>query len=234
MMKATAKSILENFHLLDRARRLRLRINHPFKPSDRAIAARYLAQSNASKLHIGCGRNVLAGWLNTDYDPKSPVVMRLDATQKFPFEKETFDYIFSEHVIEHFSYWDGLKMLTECVRVLQTSGKIRISTPDLAFLIDLTKPNKSDLQRAYIKSFTSGAPIDNEVFVINSFMRNWGHKFIYDENTLRGAMTIAGFKKITKCDLHESEDTALRNLENERRMPPNFLRLETLTLEGGK
>jgi hypothetical protein len=47
-------------------------------------------------------------------------------------------------------------------------------------------------------------------------------------------MTTAGFRKITKCDLHESKDAGLRNLENERRMPPNFLRLETLTLEGGK
>ena len=156
----------------------------------------------------------------------------------FPFKEETFDYIFSEHVIEHISYRGGLNMLTECFRVLKKSGKVRMSTPDLAFLVDLTRPDKSELQRAYIKwaanTFIPGAPDDNEVFVINNFVRDWGHTFIYDEKTLRSAMIGAGFKIITKCGQLESEDAALRNLENENHLPPNFLRLETLTLEGSK
>jgi len=237
-MKAAAKRILQKFHLLDPIRRLRRQIKRPFKPPDRAIKARYLAESSAPKLHIGCGDRLLTGWLNTDYEPELPLVMHLDAREHFPFKDETFDHIYSEHVIEHMSYWDGVKMLTECFRVLKISGKIRISTPDLAFLIDLTRRDKSDLQRAYIKwaanTFTPGAPDDNEVFVINNFVRNWGHTFIYDENTLRGAMTGAGFTTITKCNQHESTDPALRNLENEKHLPPHFLRLETLTLEGSK
>lgn len=49
-----------------------------------------------------------------------------------------------------------------------------------------------------------------------------------------GRQADAGFAKITKCDLQESQDAALRNLANETRMPPGFLRLETLTLEGSK
>ena len=151
MIKAAAKSILANFHLLDPARRLRRRIKRPFKLSDRAIGARYLAESDTPKLHIGCGDHVLSGWLNTDYEPELPIVMHLDASQRFPFKEATFDYIFSEHVIEHISYWDGMKTLAECFRVLKGSGKVRISTPDLAFLVDLTKPDKSELQRAYVK-----------------------------------------------------------------------------------
>ena len=47
-------------------------------------------------------------------------------------------------------------------------------------------------------------------------------------------MTLASFKTVTKCDLRESKDAALCILENEKRLPPNFLRLETLTLEGSK
>jgi predicted SAM-dependent methyltransferase len=238
MMRAVAKSILESFNLLEPARQLRRRIKQLFKPSDHGIANRYLAEFSTSKLNIGCGVHVLTGWLNTDYNPELPSVMYLDARRRFPFSEGTFDYIFSEHVIEHISYRDGMNMLTECFRVLKNSGKIRISTPDLAFLVDLTRPDKSDLQRAYIKwasnAFTPGVPDDNEVFVINNFVRNWGHTFIYDEKTLRGAMTNAGFKMITKCDQHESKDAALRNLENEHHLPPNFLRLETLTLEGSK
>jgi predicted SAM-dependent methyltransferase len=237
-MKAAAKSILKKFQLLDPARSLQRRIKHPFKPSDRAILASYLAQSNSPKLNIGCGGRVLSGWLNTDYASALPMVMHLDIEKRFPFKEETFDYIFSEHVIEHIPYLGGVKMLMECFRVLKKPGKIRISTPDLAFLVNLTRFKKTDLQRAYIKwaanAFIPGAPDDNEVFVINNFVRNWGHTFIYDENTLRGAMLSAGFKTITKFDLLESQDAALRDLENEKHLPSNFLRLESFTLEGSK
>ena len=47
-------------------------------------------------------------------------------------------------------------------------------------------------------------------------------------------MTSVGFAQTTKFELQESHDLALRGLENETRMPPGFLRLETLTLEGSK
>jgi hypothetical protein len=40
--------------------------------------------------------------------------------------------------------------------------------------------------------------------------------------------------QITKFELQESYDLALRGLENETCAPPGFLRLETLTLEGSK
>jgi predicted SAM-dependent methyltransferase len=237
-MKTAARRALTKLNLLEPARRLRRRIKHPFKPSDRAILARYLAESRSPKLNIGWGGRELPGWLNTDYNPASRTAVHLDMRQRFPFQDETFDYIYTEHVIEHISYGDGLRLLTECFRVLKRPGKIRISTPDLHFLVDLARPDKSDLQRAYIKwaanSFIPGAPDDNEVFVINNFVRNWGHTFIYDENTLRGALQNAGFTAIAKFDQHESNDAALRNLENEHHLPPDFLRLESFTLEGSK
>jgi predicted SAM-dependent methyltransferase len=237
MMKTVAKRILGD-RLLASASQRRQQINRTFGILDRSIAAHYLARSKEPKLHIGCGNNAMPGWLNTDYFPNSHDIMYLDATQAFPFKDETFDYIFSEHMIEHIPYGDGQKMLAECCRVLKPSGTIRISTPNLDFLIDLARPDKSDLQRAYIKwssySFVAGAPEDNETFVINNFVRNWGHTFIYDKRTLHQAMTSAGFAQTTSCDLQESQHAALRGLENETRMPPDFLPLETLTVEGGK
>ena len=44
----------------------------------------------------------------------------------------------------------------------------------------------------------------------------------------------AGFQSIVRCALQESTTPELRNLEHETRMPPDFLRLETMTLEGSK
>jgi predicted SAM-dependent methyltransferase len=206
--------------------------------NDRPLVKRYLSQNAIRKLHIGCGGNVLDGWLNADYDPHSETILRLDAAHQFPLDNDTFDYVFSEHVIEHIPYSQGVLMLAECFRILREHGTIRISTPDLSFLIDLHKGKKSHLQKRYVKwatdNFIKGAPYYDDAFVINNFVRDWGHLFIYDEKTLRSSLNKAGFTRVTRCDLSQSTDAALRNLENEKRMPKGFLRLETFTLEGRK
>jgi predicted SAM-dependent methyltransferase len=141
-------------------------------------------------------------------------------------------------MIEHMRYQDAVNMLEECYRILKRPGKIRISTPDLAFLVQLYRTDKSPLEQEYIawanRSFVKDAPDDNEVFVINNFMRDWGHTFIYDENTLTAAMAGAGFTNISKCHLRYSKDDAMCNLENLERIPVKFLELETITLEGTK
>ena len=129
-------------------------------------------------------------------------------------------------------------MLNECHRILKDNGKIRISTPDLRFLIDLYQDNKSKMQIEYTKwaagQFTKSPPYPDDTFIINNFFRDWGHQFIYDEKTLRSSMEKAGFKDITRCEFNESKEDALRNLENEKRMPKEFLKLESSTLEGTK
>ena len=205
---------------------------------DRTIIESYFAEQEIRKLHIGCGENILKDWLNSDFFPNSDSVLHVDATETFPFENDELDYVFSEHMIEHISYSNGLSMLCECHRILRNNGKIRISTPNLPFLIDLYKDDKSELQKEYIKwatdKFIKSATHYDDTFVINNFVRDWGHLFIYDEKTLRFSLERAGFKNIIRCDLNDSRNEALRNLENEERMPKGFLALESLTLEGTK
>jgi predicted SAM-dependent methyltransferase len=173
-----------------------------------------------------------------DYIPERRGALYLDARRPFFFADETFDYIFSEHMIEHMTYRDGVNMLRECHRILKKLGKIRIETPNLAFLVELYRNDKSLLQQEYIawanRTFVKNASEDNPVFVINNFVRDWGHMFIYDESTLKMAMVNAGFKEITKYELRQSNDEALCNLESLARIPIQFLELETVTLEGTK
>ena len=208
------------------------------RPNDAALLNGYLTAHQVRKLHIGCGGNRISGWLNTDYLPGSRNVFHLDATRTFPFADGQFDYAFSEHMIEHVSYARGMTMLKECRRVLKPGGKIRISTPDLAFVVGLYSGVQSATQRAYVRwacgELPKVVPADNPAFVVNNFVRNWGHTFIYDEATLRSALTEAGFTDIRRCNLQKSEHADFRGLENETRLPPGFLQLETLTLEATK
>jgi hypothetical protein len=104
--------------------------------------------------------------------------------------------------------------------------------------MDLYKDNISELQKRYIKwatdTFIGNVPYQHATFVINNFMRDWEHIFIYDEKLLCTSLKQAGFSMIVKCELKDSKDEILRNLENEIRMPTGFLKLETMTLEGTK
>ncbi len=219
-MREQAKKVLREVYLGGITRALShlvQRIRRKFGRIDREIIDKYCSIHGIRKLHIGCGENILDGWLNSDLSFLSRfILVHLDATERFPFSDEEFDYVFSEHVIEHFSYLKGLQMLSECHRILKPEGKIRISTPSLDFLIDLYKKEKSDLQIQYIKWAAKaivGASSDNCTFVINNYVRDWGHQFIYDEVTLSKCLNNAGFTRVTRCELNESEDEALRNLE---------------------
>ena len=150
------------------------------------------------KLHLGCGRNLLEGWINTDFNTaKFQGSDFLDVTEKFPYDDNSVDYIFSEHMIEHLTYQEGKFMLEECFRVLKVGGKIRISTPDLKFLIDLYTDDKTDLQKRYIDYTVNhrayNVSIGIDTFIINNFVRDWGHIFIYDKKILK---TLLEFNKI--------------------------------------
>ena len=198
------------------------------------------------KLHLGCGRNILDGWINTDYNTaKFGGSEYLDVTKKFPYNNNSVDYIFSEHMIEHITYHEGKFMLEESFRVLKSDGKIRISTPDLKFLINLYTDNKTDLQKKYIDYTVNHSAYDVSIgidtFIINNFVRDWGHIFIYDKKILKTLLESIGFTDVKSYLITESEDENLKNLEHttdeiniKQGQTKEFLQLETFTLEAKK
>jgi predicted SAM-dependent methyltransferase len=239
------KQVLKKLHLfllirdiLDVVKLFIYNAKRGFGLVDRETISAYIRGNKIRKLHIGCGDNVLDGWLNSNYYPATSNILHLDVTQPFPLSNDEVDYIFSEHMIEHISREDGLLMLNECFRVLKPDGKLRISTPNLLFLVELYKSDKSELQLEYIKwatdTFIPNVSAYEGAYVINNFVRDWGHSFIYDEKTLRLSLEKAGFTNITKCELNQSDSDVFRDLENESRLPAGFLKLETISLEGTK
>jgi predicted SAM-dependent methyltransferase len=225
-------------NLLNNLSSIKYSMKRQFGRRDRILFGSYMRGHASPKLHIGCGTHILSGWLNSDYRPNSPNILHLNAAEPFAFKNDQFSFIFSEHMIEHVPYLGGHLMLSECFRVLKPNGILRISTPDLFFLIKLYGGERSQLENDYINwattTFINYAPYHDAAFVINNFVRDWGHQFIYDETTLRTSLERAGFTNVTKCELNQSEHKELTNLENVDRMPGGFLKLETLTLEATK
>lgn len=199
----------------------------------------YLKTHNIRKLQIGCGENILEGWLNTDLNSITYSVLPLDARKKLPFKDNTFDYIFFEHLLEHIEYSEGLRLVQECFRVLRPKGKIRISTPNLKFLIELYNQEKTELQKKYIyfalNKFFLDAEIYQDTFVINNFFRGFGHKFIYDFKVIKEILKRAGFTDIKQCEVRKSDDLNLQNIEGHgNAIKEEFNKLESIVVEAIK
>ena len=204
----------------------------------RASIKSYLDSSGLKKLQIGCGKNPLSGWLNTDLLASQQVVY-MDATAKLPLPDSSMDYIYSEHIFEHISHRDGSKFLKEAYRVLKPGGRIRIATPNMAFLFQLYGQPEDECSKRYIKNsvdiyIKEQMPYARAV-VINNFFYNWGHQFIYDFETLEHTLNLAGFQNTSQFQPQESNDPNLKNIEAHGRIiGEEFNRMETIVVEAQK
>lgn len=81
------------------------------------------------KLNLGCGDEILDGYINCDMD-SAKADMLFDAA-KIPFPDNSIDEIRAYHLIEHFPFQKGLAVLREWFRVLKPHGKLVMETPDL-------------------------------------------------------------------------------------------------------
>jgi predicted SAM-dependent methyltransferase len=200
-----------------------------------ALAAEYLRGHPVRKLQIGSGYNNLPGWLNTDISPQ-PGQAYLDATEPFPFPNGSFHYVASEHLFEHLTYQEGRAMLREACRILAPGGKIRIATPNLLKLMELFQPDRAEAARHYIglKLEMHRWPTDPtpECFILNLELSSFGHRFVYDPETLRHSLAAAGFHRITEFGMGESDDPELRGVEKRQPGPGGDMRaFETMVLQ---
>lgn len=185
----------------------------------------YLDTYSIKKLHIGADSNILPDWLNTNIMCITKGDIFLDASVRFPFDDNTFDYIFSEHQIEHLNYVQGLVMLKQCFRVLKPGGKIRITTPNLESFINLYKSPK-EIEKAYInysvKRLFPELKDNKEIFVLNNLFTNFGHKFIYDKASLELNLKTVGFVDIKFCEACKTSEEAFKNVDQHHKMFERF------------
>lgn len=206
---------------------------------DRRLVRSYLATAPQPRLHLGCGSRMLDGWLNTDLEPRLHQSVFLDAGRSLPFPDETFHHVYSEHMIEHLDHPDACRLLADLARVMRPGGRIRVATPDLDRLLGLFVPRHewTDDQARYVALIAErhvpgvDPQTASPVFVLNNNVREWGHRFLFDETTLRAALADAGFTEITRHGLQDSDDPMLAGIANDARMPPGLVAFETMTLE---
>lgn len=176
----------------------------------------YLKNHAVRKLQIGAGPSNLPGWLNTDIEPSDGQAY-LDATSALPLPDGSMHYVFAEQLIEHLTYEQGLAMLKECQRVLKSGGRIRIATPNLNSFIALFSPLQTVQAKAYVprelKFHAWPTTADNECYILNQQMRQWGHQFVYSPKMLAAHFQTAGFQDIMPQLAGQSSDPNLAGID---------------------
>jgi predicted SAM-dependent methyltransferase len=195
-----------------------------------AIVRRYLRSTDEPGLQLGGGPNLLDGWLNSDLVHGQ---IFLNVTRRFPIPDQSLAYVFTEHMIEHVSEPRGLHVIRESFRVLRPGGVLRVTTPDLRKVITIYEDdNPSVSLRDYLAFLDETLPHDSHpraAQMLNTYMRAWGHQFVYDEEDLTAKLRDAGFSEVKRVEPGVSEHQALRGLESH--VPPWANAAEAMCLE---
>jgi predicted SAM-dependent methyltransferase len=162
-------------------------------------------------LNIGCGENPRPDFCNLDYRWRPGVDICWDVTRGLRFPNEYIGGIFTEHMLEHLDFGNGLAFLAECRRILHAGRTLRIVVPDgELYLSEYAKHIAgSTAHMPYAERDASSFPFVTPIVSVNRIFRAWGHKFVWDYETLRLALLRAGFANVQKCAFGEGSDPKL-------------------------
>jgi len=154
------------------------------------------------RLHIGCGRSPIPGWLNVDLLALPGVDRVLDVRKRLPFKDVSL--LYAEHFLEHLSLDDGLVFLARCRAALSQAGTLRISTPNLDWVM-----------KTHYRSWawSSDDEAVEDCLNTNRAFHAWGHQLLYNRPLLTLALRTAGFARVTFHRYGESEVPGLSGLE---------------------
>ena len=164
-------------------------------------------------LNLGSGPRGLddSHWVNADGFRDRNVHYLLDFGRPLPFPDKSFDGVFCEHVMEHFSLQDGERIAREVHRVLRAGGCFRIVVPDAELVLRryLEAPQELVVRR------DNGAETPMEI--VNLYFRQrYEHQFAYDWLTMEKMLLRAGFGAVCRAAFGKSGPCAPVVLDDEK------------------
>lgn len=148
------------------------------------------------KLHLGCGKRHIPGFVHidaVDY-PHVDHVASIDNLSFLP--DDSADLIYNCHVLEHFKRRDVERVLREWLRVLKPGGVLRISVPDFAMLCEV-------YQRYGKIELVVGALFGRQDYLYNI------HYNVFDLASLTEVLEKSGFTNVRRYDWRQIEHAGI-------------------------
>lgn len=120
-----------------------------------------------------------------------------DVRKRLKFSRDSVDYIYSSHLLEHLFRDEAIFFLKECFRVLKTEGKIRICLPDW---------NSLKMKTSFEKSG----------FAKNQKEMKRSHKWAWTKAELEQVLGEIGFKDIKEYDFQKGDFPDIALLEHRK------------------
>jgi len=153
------------------------------------------------KLHVGCGRERLEGWINIDFQAYPGVDLVTDVTRGLFFQES--EAVYAEHFLEHLRVDQAVDFLIACHRALRDGGAIRLTTPNLDWVWRthywLERDNPEHKRQMAL--------------ALNRAFYGWEHRFLWNREMLDVALTACGFEDLVWPRYQESGFELFRGIE---------------------
>lgn len=185
--------------------------------------------SRTTLLNVGCGTNIRPGFINLDIEWRPGIDVCWDIRRKLPLKDGTFHGIYTEHCLEHVTYWDCAHALKEFFRILAPGGALRIVVPDGGLYLDLYCRSKLDNtvefpyvgEKGLLDMEEDGRIRFTSMMAVNRIFRGYGHMFAYDFETLASMLEYYGFKDINRTEYNKGRHNILL-IDSELRAPQSL------------
>jgi SAM-dependent methyltransferase len=114
----------------------------------------------------------------------------LNLRKRFPYQDESFGYVFMGHVLEHLYPNEAIYCLREVHRVLKNGGTVRISVPDLDRIVRDYDPSSTEV---FLDSILESKQKRDKN----------RHHWHYNESSLRKILGEVGFRESHRCGYRE-------------------------------
>ena len=193
------------------------------------------------KINVGCGWECREGWINVDNTQKPQranyPITHMDATEPWPYPKNTFDAVLSEHMIEHLPEEKGLAFLKHAYFCLKDEGVIRISCPNRDFFEQLVLPENKNhpFVQAYCeKIFKRPARDGDNVLIAKRTLNEQGHVWVPRPEQLKEQVIKAGFRFVQIVEFGKSNFEEFDGIELEEGFGADIRKWESVCVEGVK
>ena len=173
--------------------------------SNPGLASHYLWSTNAVPpvaaqplyLHLGCGEQVLEGFVNLDFIPHDGRVFAWNLLDLWPEDwVDVAQGVFAEDTLEHFFHGEQAYILCNANRVLAPGGVARMLMPSFDRLVEYGASYKPAADELLHQHFG----VETGADAVNMGLRFSGHRWLHSAESLGRIAAMCGFELLpTAC-----------------------------------